>query len=160
MIYFDARLSARYPTVEIRVCDVCPTVEDAVTIAGVARALVDTVETASRAVPPAPTRVEVLRAAGWRAARFGLTDELVDPAADPSAPVRLVPAGDVVDALLAHIGPALDAAGDGDRVRAGLDRIRERGTGAEVQRRAARDGGPAAAVDAVAISPVDQAGRV
>ena len=41
MIYFDARLSADYPTVEIRVCDVCPDVADAVTIAALCRGVGD-----------------------------------------------------------------------------------------------------------------------
>ncbi len=36
MIYFDARLSARYPTVEIRVPDACPSVDDAVLLAALA----------------------------------------------------------------------------------------------------------------------------
>ena len=54
MIYFDARLSADYPTVEIRVCDVCPDVADAVTIAALCRALA----TSPR---PAPS----VRSCGW-----------------------------------------------------------------------------------------------
>src|SRR5205823_2819883 len=33
MVYFDARLSERYPTVEIRIADVCLRSEDAVTVA-------------------------------------------------------------------------------------------------------------------------------
>ena len=42
MIYFDARLSHKYPTVEIRVADVCLHAEDSVVVAGLARALVET----------------------------------------------------------------------------------------------------------------------
>ncbi|MGI8666345.1 MAG: carboxylate-amine ligase [Jatrophihabitans sp.] len=42
MIYFDARLSAHYPTVEVRVADVCTDVRDAVLLAALVRALVDT----------------------------------------------------------------------------------------------------------------------
>ena len=42
MIYFDARLSARYPTVEVRVADVCLDVEDAVLQAALVRALAET----------------------------------------------------------------------------------------------------------------------
>lgn len=45
MIYFDARLSANYPTVELRAADVCRRPEDATLIAALARGLV---ETASR----------------------------------------------------------------------------------------------------------------
>jgi carboxylate-amine ligase len=83
MIYFDARLSATYPTVEIRVCDVGPDPATAVALAGLIRALVSTAATA----PPSGrssgrTEVgvgpELLRAAGWRAARWGMSGELVD----------------------------------------------------------------------------------
>ena len=49
MIYFDARLSARYPTIEIRVADACPSVDDAVLIAALARALVVTAARADAA---------------------------------------------------------------------------------------------------------------
>ena len=42
MIYFDARLSERYPTLEIRVADVCLRAEDTVLIGALARALVET----------------------------------------------------------------------------------------------------------------------
>jgi glutamate---cysteine ligase / carboxylate-amine ligase len=42
MIYFDARLSQRYPTVEIRVADVCVDLEDTLVIAALCRALVET----------------------------------------------------------------------------------------------------------------------
>ena len=42
MIYFDARLSASYPTLEIRVPDVCTDVGDSALIAALARGLVDT----------------------------------------------------------------------------------------------------------------------
>jgi carboxylate-amine ligase len=42
MIYFVARLSATYPTVEIRVPEVCTEAEHAVALAAIARALVET----------------------------------------------------------------------------------------------------------------------
>src|SRR6266516_315467 len=38
MVYFDARLSERYPTLEIRIADVCLHADDAVLIAALARA--------------------------------------------------------------------------------------------------------------------------
>ena len=143
MIYFDARLSARYPTVEIRVCDVCLDAEDAVTIAGLSRALVATVA-ADDSAPQ--VRTELATAAGWRAARWGMTEQLVDLRDDTT----LVPAWDLVDALFDYVESALDAAHDGDRVTAGLARIRERGTGAQRQR-AAADGDAARAVDAATL---------
>ena len=48
MVYFDARLSAQHSTVEIRVADVCLHRDDALLVAALVRALV---ETAVRALP-------------------------------------------------------------------------------------------------------------
>lgn len=67
MIYFDARLSANQPTVEVRVADVCQDVTDTVLLAALTRALVETaLQDAAEA--PAPVRTSLLRAAAWRAA--------------------------------------------------------------------------------------------
>ena len=54
MIYFDCRLSARYPTVEIRVTDVCAELDEVVLVAALCRALVDVAgrEWADGAPPP------------------------------------------------------------------------------------------------------------
>jgi carboxylate-amine ligase len=130
MIYFDARLSARYPTLEIRVADVCTDVDDAVLVAVLCRALVDTAAAAWRAGEPAPQfRPEVLRGAAWRAARHGLTGSLFDPETR-----TLVEAFDLLDRLVDRLAPALERNGDLDLVRTGLDRLRCNGTGAQHQR--------------------------
>ena len=42
MVYFDARLSEHYPTLEVRIADVCLHADDAVLIAALCRALVET----------------------------------------------------------------------------------------------------------------------
>jgi carboxylate-amine ligase len=130
MVYFDARLSDRYPTVEIRVADVCLQVEDAALLAALGRALVDTAAAAwRRGEAPDPVRTELLRAASWTASRSGLDDRLLHP-----ADRRPVPAARAVDALLEHTRAALAAAGDLDFARAGLAALAERGTGARRQR--------------------------
>jgi carboxylate-amine ligase len=147
MIYFDARLSRNYPTVEIRVCDVCARAEDAVVIAALCRALVETAVRRGGDGLARP-RPELLRGTSWRAARYGMADELADVTGSPA---RLRPAWDVVDALLEHVSPALDGAGDGAAVSDGLRRIRQRGTGAELQRSAFTEGGVEAALSAVTV---------
>jgi glutamate---cysteine ligase / carboxylate-amine ligase len=154
MIYFDARLSAHYPTLEIRVCDVCADADDAVTIAGLTRALVSTEADRWQAGEPAPPlRPELLRAASWRAARWGLTGELAD-LRGAGGQVGLLPASNLIKGLLEHVGPALEAAGDLDRVIAGLAEIEARGTGSARQRRAYDSGGVPAALDAVTVPAV------
>ncbi|GIG39935.1 carboxylate-amine ligase [Cellulomonas phragmiteti] len=137
MMYFDARLSPRYPTVEIRVADVCLRADDAVLVAALSRALVETAaRQAADGVPPGHTRVEPLRAATWRAGRSGLSgDLLVPPALTP------VPARDAVAALLDHVRPALTDSGDLASVQDLLGRLWQRGTGADEQRAWAREGG-------------------
>jgi len=130
MIYFDARLSDRYPTVELRVADVCLDVADTVLIATLARALVDTAVTAWRHHAPAPTvPTGLVRMATWRAARSGLVGQLLDPLTS-----RPQGAAQVVGTLLEHVGPALVEAGDLDRVTAAWAELRQRGTGAAAQR--------------------------
>ncbi|MEN0070523.1 MAG: glutamate--cysteine ligase, partial [Propionicimonas sp.] len=62
MIYFDARLSARYPTVEVRVADVCLFATDALLVATLARALVEAEVRQAADETPAQHRVELLRA--------------------------------------------------------------------------------------------------
>ena len=146
MIYFDARLSARYPTVEIRVADVCPRVDDAATIAALARALVTTAAREWADGRPMPAvRAELLRAATWRAGRWGMTESLVETTA-----ARAVPAWQLIGTLLDHVQGALVAHGDLDLVRTGLAAISERGTGAVLQRAAYAAGGWAGLVDAAA----------
>ncbi len=130
MVYFDARLAREYPTVELRVADVCLRVDDAVLIAGLARALVDTAAAEWRSGrAPVATPTSLLRLARWRAGRSGLTDVLVHPLDN-----RPRPAGEVVSALFEHERPALDAAGEQERVRMLLAQVQQRGTGSKRQR--------------------------
>lgn len=129
MLYFDARLAVRYPTLEIRVADTCTEVEDALIVVALARALVETLAPGSE--PHAPVRSDVLRAAMWRAARYGLDGDLVHPQT-----WQLVAAADALHALVDRVGPALAEAGDTDLVADGLSRLAATGTGARRQRAA------------------------
>jgi glutamate---cysteine ligase / carboxylate-amine ligase len=151
MLYLDARLSRHHPTVEVRVADVCLEPDDAVLVAGLVRALVQTAaDDAARGAAPDPVRTEVLRLAAWRASRSGLEGELLDPATwHPAA------AAEVLDALVAHVTPALEEAGDLPVVRELLDGVLHRGTGARHQREVlGREGELAAVVlDAVVPAP-------
>jgi carboxylate-amine ligase len=137
MVYFDARLSERYPTVEIRIADVCLRAEDSVLIAGLARALVETEARASRGGRPAPgPRPELLRLAAWRASRSGLDDVLLSPVTGLPEP-----AAAVANMLLDHCREALADAGDTDAVAELLAALLARGNGAAFQRAAYRRSG-------------------
>ncbi|RKN40548.1 carboxylate-amine ligase [Micromonospora endolithica] len=131
MVYWYARPSAAYPTVEIRVGDVCPTVDDAVLVAGLVRALVATMVEEVRAGVPAPRiRDCLVSAAHWRAAHDGLDGDLIDLRAGGARP-----AWDLVDELFARVTPALVRHGDLGYVVGQLSRVRVEGTGATRQRR-------------------------
>ncbi len=130
MMYFNARLSRHYPTVEIRVADVCARTADTVMIAGLARALVDTTAAAWAAGEPAPgTDPDRLRLAQWQAGRSGPRGDLVDPVGG-----RPRPGPEVIGALLDYVDDALTANGDRDTVHAEVERVLAHGTGADHQR--------------------------
>ncbi|MBT0768652.1 glutamate--cysteine ligase [Kineosporia sp. J2-2] len=128
MVSFDARLSIRYPTVEIRVADVSRHPHEAVVIAALGRALVDEA-VADGSWPQA--RPELLRAAAWQASRHGLSGDLLDPLTG-----RRVPAGQHLEQLVDRVRPALARHGDLDRVQTALHDLLTHGTGAQRQRAA------------------------
>lgn len=129
-LYWDLRPSARYPTLELRVADVQPTVEEAVVLAGLFRALVHEAVVDVRAGAPVPdVRAELVDAAVWRAARHGLDERLLD-----LRTVALVPADEAVAGLVERLAPHLDACGDRERVAQGVAALVADGTGAARQR--------------------------
>jgi carboxylate-amine ligase len=142
-LYWHARLSERYPTVEIRACDVQLRVDDAVMVAGLVRGLVETAllepDTATDAFGPVPP--ELLRAATWQSARHGLDSDLYDVHRR-----RLARAGDVVLRLLEHVTPSLERRGEARQVTALVERLLRDGNGAQRQRRVLAERGPAAVV--------------
>ncbi|MBT1001272.1 glutamate--cysteine ligase [Paenarthrobacter sp. DKR-5] len=148
MIYFDARLSERFPTVEIRVADVCLDADDAVLLAGLTRSLVETAaEDARRGRTPPDIPVPLLRLSSWRASRWGLDGLLMHPGDG-----RLCPAPEAVAALHRHVFPALERRGDEDLVGELLSRALARGNGARRQRTVFRRSGSLAAVVADAVA--------
>ncbi|GAA1095964.1 glutamate--cysteine ligase [Kitasatospora arboriphila] len=135
-VYWQARLSERYPTVEVRTTDVQLRADEAVLLAGLVRALAARALDPRRAaaVPPAPP--ELLQTAAWYAARHGLAERLPDPVTG-----NLVPAAEAAATLLARVGPELSADGDLERVDQALRRLLAEGNGAVRQRRELRQTG-------------------
>jgi carboxylate-amine ligase len=145
-LYWHARLSDEYPTLEVRAPDVQLDVDSAVTIAGMARGLVVTALREGRCGGrPLDPPASILQAAVWHAARHGLTADLVDPRTGTP-----LPAADVVGALLDRITPALKGLGEVDRVTAGVQRLIAGGTGAARQRAALARGGTEGLLDLIA----------
>ncbi|MEU4625683.1 glutamate--cysteine ligase [Actinoplanes sp. NPDC023801] len=126
MVLWWARPSRTFPTVEVRVTDVCLDPADAVLLAALTRAMVDTaVDT-----PAPPVSDILLNAAHGNAARIGMSGTLLDPRTG-----RAQPAWDLVGELVDRVTPALKRHDDLETVTAGLHRIHRDGTGSDRQRR-------------------------
>jgi carboxylate-amine ligase len=130
MVLWYARPSATYPTVEVRVADVCASVDDTVLLAGLVRGLVATaLDDIAAGRQAAQVSDSLVMAAHGNAARSGPDGTLLDPRSGHARP-----AWDLVDELLRTVAPALDRHGDLDLVADGCERIRRQGTGAARQR--------------------------
>ncbi|HYN92286.1 MAG TPA: glutamate--cysteine ligase [Pilimelia sp.] len=142
MLYWYARLSSHLPTVELRLGDVCPTVDDSLLLAALVRGLVATVLAdvgAGREAERVPHHL--LTAAHWRAAHDGLEGGAVDPLTG-----RELPAWELLRRLVDRVTPALERHGDLAAVTLLLGRLRAHGTGAARQRALVERAGDVAAV--------------
>ncbi|MEV1132850.1 carboxylate--amine ligase/circularly permuted type 2 ATP-grasp protein [Rhodococcus coprophilus] len=134
MVYFDVRPSSHLPTLELRVCDSCPSVDTITLVTGLYRALVDREVAVVRAGDPPPVPSPTLvRAAMWRAARSGVEGDLVD--LDASLPR---PAADILARFLATVRPQLEDNGDWELVTQLAADAVERGSSSARQRRVLR----------------------
>lgn len=132
MFYYDARLSARFPTVEVRVGDVGAGIGTSVLSAALCRALVSwAVADWSRGNRVRAVSDVAMSAASWQAARYGLTAELLDPR---TRCTTLVPAAEGVRALLDLVADPLADAGDTDLVSGLLESFLGGEVGAPAQR--------------------------
>ena len=138
MAYFDVRPSAHVPTLELRTCDACPLVDDALAIAGLFRAMVREAEqNIANGRPFDPVPPPVHRAAIWQAARGGLTGMLLDNSRHP----KPLPARRAVKSLLWRLRPQLRELGDWDVVKELVKNTLARGNSADRQRAAYAEGG-------------------
>ena len=136
-IYWDVRPSGRFPTLEFRVSDICMTIDEAVMLAGLVRALARSAYLAGqRGDAVVPVRHELVRAAHWQAARYGLSGQLIDVETG-----RTVPATTVIEALLAELRDALEEAGDYAEVASLVGAALRGGNGADRQRNMFRQSG-------------------
>lgn len=131
MVYWDIRPSSHLPTVEVRVSDVLPTVDQTVLLATLVRALVMTgLSSVGRGDAAPDIGLETLRVANWVAARDGLSGQGIDPNT-----TKAVPFGRQLELLLAHVHESLDELGEFRRVETSLKREMADGNGAIWQRR-------------------------
>jgi glutamate---cysteine ligase / carboxylate-amine ligase len=147
-IFWDIRLSAHQPTLEVRVADVPITAAESAALAALVRALAIAVGAAVDRGDPGPAVApELMRLGYWRAARDGLDGHGIDVHTG-----ALVPAPELAGRALRAARSALSELGDLDLVTGWLARLAGNGDGegdgATRQRRiAARRGRLADVVD-------------
>lgn len=140
-LYWSIRPHPEYPTLEFRVTDICPRIEDAVALAAFARALVACAAAGEIVADPWPSTSTdlahaILSGNEWRAARFGIDAELVDP----TTPKGTTLLREAIRRLLERVAPFAEQLGDADAIR-GIESILQRGSAAERMRRAFRECG-------------------
>ncbi|MBD0320084.1 MAG: hypothetical protein ICV87_07120, partial [Gemmatimonadetes bacterium] len=138
-LYWDLRPHHRYPTVEFRVTDVTPRLDDAVGAAALARAIVAGVVEGVLVEPdlPAPLVQALLGENAWRASRDGTEAEMVDLW---SAAPRAEPAREAIARLADRLSPQAERLGDAADL-ARLAGVLERGSVAHTLRRVAGESG-------------------
>lgn len=125
-----ARLSQRFPTLEVRVADAQLTAEDAVCFALLVRALVVTGISEHEAQQAASGTVpQLTNGAMWLAARDGLTQQIMNPVTGEA-----VAAHTALAQLHEYTRNTLDSLGDLERVEAYLHRLQRWGSPAKRQR--------------------------
>ncbi len=131
-IYWDVRPSARFETLEIRIADVFMTIDEALMGAGLIRALARTChKQAARDQWVTYPRPELLRAAKWRAARYGLDADLIDVEHGLAVPAR-----EMIEKMLQFVRPSLEEHDEWDEISGLVGETIGRGTGAARQREA------------------------
>jgi glutamate---cysteine ligase / carboxylate-amine ligase len=140
-LYWSARPHPKYPTIEIRVTDVCPSVQDAAAIAALTRAIVYAAATgvlqddALENVSPVMEQ-ELLRVNEWRVARDGMNARIIDACTGAThQPVRAA-----IGSLLDRIGRCAGELGDAGWLNR-IATIVERGNAADRMRRHHADAG-------------------
>jgi len=130
-LWWDVRPHPKLGTIELRICDAQTRVENVAALAALVQSLV-----ASLVDEPASVQPRILIAENkWRAVRHGLDADLFDLARDRSRPAR-----DAVRELVERAAPAAERLGCATEL-AEVERLLDRGTGAEEQRRAAEEQG-------------------
>ena len=78
-LWWDIRPAVRFPTVEVRICDICPRMEDTLSIAALYACLVRRLsrQDAEEGLPPEPP-TELITENRWHASRYGVLAFLAD----------------------------------------------------------------------------------
>jgi carboxylate-amine ligase len=139
-VYWSLRPHVRFPTIEIRAADVCPSLAEATAIVALVRTLVVAIAERKLREPRTPglsraVERDLIAGNEWRCAQRGLEAQLIDSATGRPTPVR-----DAVRALLDQLAPVAESIGEAADI-ARVEGILVGGNGALRTRRALEDTG-------------------
>ena len=88
-LWWDIRPAGSYPTIEIRICDTCSKMEDAVALTALSMSLARNLLRKERAGElPDPVRTEIITEGRWLAQRYGDSARLIDFSKKEVIPIR------------------------------------------------------------------------
>ena len=127
-LWWDIRPSARFPTIEMRICDICTRFEDALCVAALYVSLIRKLlrDLAAAALPAEPP-TELIAENRWLASRYGVLAFLADNAFGGRSDID-----EITAALVDELAEDAQALGCEDELRRATTIIRE-GTGADRQ---------------------------
>jgi glutamate---cysteine ligase / carboxylate-amine ligase len=132
-IWWDLRPSARHPTLELRICDLCTRIEDALTVAAFYQAILAFLYSLQANNQTWRRYRRILVAENkWRAQRYGVEGTLAD-----FGRRKLVPFGDLVEELIGLLGEHARELGCLAQLQRGRAIVRD-GTSADHQLRVYR----------------------
>lgn len=127
-LWWDLRPSPKYPTIELRICDVCTRLDDALAVAAVYTCLIRKLlrQDAENSLPPEPPS-GIIAENRWLAARYGVLAFLGDPAMGERIDIN-----DQLTSLVDDLTEDAQALGCEQELRHALTIIRD-GAGADRQ---------------------------
>jgi carboxylate-amine ligase len=127
-IWWDLRISARYPTLETRVADMCTSLDDCASIAALTQSILHCLYRRQHEHKPAPVYSRFLIDQNrWRAMRYGYDAGLVD-----FATASVVDTGELLAEIVEAVAPDADELGCSRELEQALE-IPRRGTSAHRQ---------------------------
>ena len=127
-IWWDLRISARYPTLETRIPDICTRLDDAVAIAALTQCILHYLYRMQRERTGVPVHARFLvNQNRWRAMRYGYDEGLVD-----FARAEVVPVADLLADIVEKVRPDADELGCSEELERVLE-IPARGSSAHRQ---------------------------
>ncbi len=127
-IWWDMRPSARFPTLEMRMTDICTSLEDTLTIAALYQcvlAMLYRLRTSNQRWRIYP--LICVKENRWRAQRYGITNTMVDFGLGEQVPYE-----ELLAEIMEMVAPEAESLGCGDEIRHARE-ILSRGTSAQTQ---------------------------